>query len=458
MAARYWVGTDTSWNTSANWSTTSGGAGGAGVPTSSDDVYFDSASSQNCTCDVAISVSSITNNGGYTASFDLADSSYSHSITNDLTIKAGTFDLGDSTITCGGHWTMTTPSITYGTSTVKLTGTTKDINIYANRSFYDLQIVGQIRWVNSYGNVQNKLTVDSGGTFTLSNLVNIIGELANNGTIVSNNRLRVNTGTTITAWGSISGTGRIEIYGNGSFTLSGAVWNVEIRPYANGGTLTFVIGGNSTFNGHFNMFSTASGSVTISNTGNYDLIFADDISDNVVNTLTWSKGTGTITASGTANQSWDFNGESVEDIDIDKSSGTVTLTGDVDPDTVTVTSGTLDIDGNTLTTTGNYTMSAGTTTQDTAATGSISIGGNLDINGSSPSPCIWSDADITSLAAGTNDADWTTVSNSNNSSGNAIDATTNCTDSGGNTGWTFSAVGSSVAPLSFFHGTQHGIR
>jgi hypothetical protein len=43
MATYYWVGGSGTWNVSAttNWSATSGGAGGAGVPTSADDVVFD---------------------------------------------------------------------------------------------------------------------------------------------------------------------------------------------------------------------------------------------------------------------------------------------------------------------------------------------------------------------------------------------------------------------------------
>jgi hypothetical protein len=46
MADRYWVGGTGTWNSSntANWSATSGGAGGASVPGGSDDVFFDSAS------------------------------------------------------------------------------------------------------------------------------------------------------------------------------------------------------------------------------------------------------------------------------------------------------------------------------------------------------------------------------------------------------------------------------
>lgn len=43
MANRYWVGGTASWDATAGskWATTSGGAGGASVPTSSDDVFFD---------------------------------------------------------------------------------------------------------------------------------------------------------------------------------------------------------------------------------------------------------------------------------------------------------------------------------------------------------------------------------------------------------------------------------
>lgn len=46
MATYYWVGGSGTWDTSTttNWSLTSGGAGGAGVPTASDDVVFDASS------------------------------------------------------------------------------------------------------------------------------------------------------------------------------------------------------------------------------------------------------------------------------------------------------------------------------------------------------------------------------------------------------------------------------
>lgn len=44
MPARYWVGGSGSWGETAHWAATSGGIGGASVPTSSDDVYIDNNS------------------------------------------------------------------------------------------------------------------------------------------------------------------------------------------------------------------------------------------------------------------------------------------------------------------------------------------------------------------------------------------------------------------------------
>lgn len=51
MANRYWVGGAGTWNTSSttNWSTSSGGASGASVPTSADSVFFDQAGTYTVT-------------------------------------------------------------------------------------------------------------------------------------------------------------------------------------------------------------------------------------------------------------------------------------------------------------------------------------------------------------------------------------------------------------------------
>lgn len=107
--------------------------------------------------------------------------------------------------------------------------------------------------------------------------------------------------------------------------------------------------------------------LTVSNTGNYNISVGGDIAidKGTGGTVTWTKGTGTITLSGSADQDIDFDGESVEDIVIDKTAGTVTLTGGVVTDSLTLTSGTLDCGSQTLETVGNFTMAAGTTVTET---------------------------------------------------------------------------------------------
>ena len=53
MANRYWVNGGTgNWSSTTNWSATSGGASGASVPTTTDDVFFDGAGNSNCTVDI----------------------------------------------------------------------------------------------------------------------------------------------------------------------------------------------------------------------------------------------------------------------------------------------------------------------------------------------------------------------------------------------------------------------
>ena len=52
---RYWVrntsGSTGTFSDTANWSGTSGGAGGSSVPASGDDIFFDSAGDSGCVVD-----------------------------------------------------------------------------------------------------------------------------------------------------------------------------------------------------------------------------------------------------------------------------------------------------------------------------------------------------------------------------------------------------------------------
>jgi hypothetical protein len=61
MPDRYWVSGSGTWNSTntANWSTTSGGAGGASVPTSADDVFFDGNSDSGSPFTVTIGTGAV---------------------------------------------------------------------------------------------------------------------------------------------------------------------------------------------------------------------------------------------------------------------------------------------------------------------------------------------------------------------------------------------------------------
>ena len=89
MAAnRYWIANSASnWNNTANWSTTSGGAGGASVPGPSDVVYFDANGTGTCTLDVNASVAAVVMSAG---TLDLATYNFTISGSSNSTFSGGT--------------------------------------------------------------------------------------------------------------------------------------------------------------------------------------------------------------------------------------------------------------------------------------------------------------------------------------------------------------------------------
>lgn len=106
MAARYWVG-DTNpavWNDTGHWSTSDGGAGGASVPGVSDDVYFTSSNTNDCTVDADISIASLTITSGYTGTFDNATNDKNVTVSGDVTLDGTRVDMGDGTWTVSGNF------------------------------------------------------------------------------------------------------------------------------------------------------------------------------------------------------------------------------------------------------------------------------------------------------------------------------------------------------------------
>lgn len=164
MADRYWVGGTANWDATAllKWSTTSGGIGGAAVPTAADDVYFDAASG---VVTVTVAAAATCKNLTFTG-------------------FTGTF-AGSSTLAISGSLTLVsamtrtfTGAVTfYGTSANTITSNTKDLN--SNITF---------NGVSGSWQLADNFVTGSTRTVTLTNgTLNINGKTLTGGAFSSTN-------------------------------------------------------------------------------------------------------------------------------------------------------------------------------------------------------------------------------------------------------------------------------
>jgi len=115
-----------------------------------------------------------------------------------------------------------------------------------------------------------------------------------------------------------------------------------------------------------------------------DVEFRGDmtIGPNDGNGLTWTKGDGTLSFTGTANQDVDLYDMSVEDLLIDKSSGTLTFTDGGTTESYTQNDGTVDFNGQTLTSSGDFTILLGAQVVGSGLNGAdLTVGGDLALEG-----------------------------------------------------------------------------
>lgn len=120
MANRFWVlsgGTGT-WNATATgkWSTTSGGAAGAAVPTASDDVFFDGNSG---TGTITLGITGLCRS--------LTTTGYNGTFTGSDDLNIGTSTAGSLTIGTGTTWSLTGGVLFVGTSTNTVTTNGKSL-------------------------------------------------------------------------------------------------------------------------------------------------------------------------------------------------------------------------------------------------------------------------------------------------------------------------------------------
>lgn len=381
----------------------------------------------------------------------------------------GGIDFGSGSHYFGGYFDVKTAgTMICGTSSIELAATgqvdcflASNTNYSANK-FYNVTISG------SYSNTNQGYVVPRA-----TNSLTITGSFTNNA--LSNRNVSIDPGGTMTISGTLAGPGIAAAAANNTAnttlnasggTVTCAAIELAIQSTSTG--YIAVTGGDfsqTTFRlettngssdalfrfsdgvtiGGLNAYSSSGGDLHIDNAANNpNLTITGNVSDTAVGKLSWGKGTGTLTLSGTANQSIDFNGEAVEEIDIDKTAGTVTLAGSVTCDFFDITDGTFDINGNNMTSSGNFTQAQDTICQDTLGGGLITVGGNFAINGASGFGCTWNGPDL--AVTGTAVAGYVTATNSNASGGTQVTAT-NSTDGGGNTNWNFGGGGATIPAL-----------
>jgi hypothetical protein len=348
MADRYFVngGVDNNWGTTGNWSTSSGGAGGSSVPSTSDNVFLDinspnctvNSSDRNClginftgyTNTITFSVNLFVNGGNVTLSntSTLAGSSYLWIVgsctftSNGKTVNTALKFTGNITVTLADNMVVTGEFncsqfgqfATFNGNQISIGGTLT-INSGGTAGTTTFLYNGTGTWSGS-GKIGNSFTINTAGTLTISGSVGF-----DTGTLTYTAGTVVTTGSTLT----IGTTATLNVNGINWNNISVGSGNFTITLSSNllvSGTLQITgFGQTKTING---FVVTLAGSLTLTNaitvTGTTDFIFNG--------TGTWSRD----------NDSAKFN----NDVEIN-TAGTITFTGITgrSSGTLTLTAGTL---------------------------------------------------------------------------------------------------------------------
>ncbi len=241
MADRYWVAGGTgNYNSTTNWSVTSGGASGASVPSVSDNVFFDASSGVGT---ATINVAS------FCANLNLTGFAGTLAFTNNLS-TTGTVNLGSGTYTVSGTAALRFQTATTITSNGSSWG--GNIIFASNGTFTladNLTVLGNLTFEN-FSPTINGNTLNIGGNLTYSSASNIsgttlfnfngtgtwshttIGRIQNNvtintsGTLTLGTTIRYDTGTLTYTAGTVTTTGStLNVAAATTFNTSGMSWN-----------------------------------------------------------------------------------------------------------------------------------------------------------------------------------------------------------------------------------------
>lgn len=268
MANRYWVGGTANWDGTAGtkWATTSGGAGGASVPTSADDVFFSSSSTGTCTISTGNTGAKSINCTGFTGTIA---GTAAITVSGSVTLVAGMTYSHTGTMTFNGTGTLTTAGKTFSGVNVSGSGITTTLGDALNTSNRTLTITQGTFNTASFSVSSGIFVSTSTGNARTITLNNSTVTLVNSGTFpiqFDPTNLTFNAGTsTINCSGT---TGTIDTFGGGltfynvgftSTSIGDAVGirdsntfnNLSITGRTTSGIGVFYTDSNQTINGTF---------------------------------------------------------------------------------------------------------------------------------------------------------------------------------------------------------------
>ena len=298
MADRNWVAGGTgNYNSTTNWSASSGGGSGASVPSTADNVFFNAASgagtatinvSSNC---ANLNLTGFTGTLNFTSSLTLNGTILNFglgtytvtgagrlrlittlTITSNGTNYTGNIDIGNTitvtladNLTCSGTFEFSGGgSMTVNGNTLNISGNLLHSGTGTTLGTTAIVFNGTGTWSNtSTGALRNNVTINTAGTLTLgTNVYYNTGTLTYTaGTVITTgNTLNIGANTTLNtngiSWNNISITTNVAITLGSNLTLTGTLT-------VTGGTLSFVLGGNSLVSTNANLTMGTSGTFTM---------------------------------------------------------------------------------------------------------------------------------------------------------------------------------------------------
>jgi hypothetical protein len=349
---RYWLGVNTDWSDTQNWSTTDGGTGGYPIPTSNNDVYFTSTNVGNCTLTANSECKSLNIQSGNSSAFDAA--TFDMYVAGDIILAgSGNFDFGsgsswlvDGTMNPSGQTgTFTMSDITEFEMTAVAAGTTYLYGFPTGGNYYNMTFTAGGTVVTHATGASRDMygTADIYGTLEISASANVettncVFTVKNGGSMTGAGSLSLTPGTIIVDDGGSCDVAVITMRYNssikGTFDCTSSI-SFGNTFWDDGRTETTTVLGLTTLNCDLFFYSTkasythildlATNSATLRSSADIDFSL-----NFTAGNLTINDAPGRFKLMGATDQSCDFGGSSVDLFANKWNTGTVTFDGTSD--------------------------------------------------------------------------------------------------------------------------------